>query len=102
MEFAATLEPKCKPTAVVRLNAAPPAVQFTPRLNPMPAGFDPLAPDAELPPVPSYKAFQDPLACSPAFAQLEALFSQRIAYIDGAMGTEIQNFKLEVSEGLGA
>jgi len=28
--------------------------------------------------------------------QLERLFTERIAYIDGAMGTMIQRYKLEV------
>jgi 5-methyltetrahydrofolate--homocysteine methyltransferase len=35
------------------------------------------------------------LGQSPAFAQLDALFKQRIAFIDGAMGTMIQRHKLE-------
>jgi 5-methyltetrahydrofolate--homocysteine methyltransferase len=37
----------------------------------------------------------DPLECSPAFAQLESLMKQRIIFIDGAMGTMIQRFKLQ-------
>jgi len=37
------------------------------------AAADPLAPDAELPPVPTYKAWADPLTKSEAFDQLEAL-----------------------------
>jgi hypothetical protein len=32
---------------------------------------------------------------SPVFEQLEALFTKKIAVIDGAMGTEIQRFKYE-------
>ena len=39
--------------------------------------------------------FVDPLLKSEAFAQLDALFQSRIAFIDGAMGTSIQKYKLE-------
>ena len=56
---------------------------------------DPLAPDADLPPVPAYRAWRDPLAKSEAFGQLEALMKERIIFIDGAMGTMIQRYKLE-------
>ena len=56
---------------------------------------DPLAPDADLPPVPAYRAWQDPLTKSEAFGQLEALMKERIIFIDGAMGTMIQRYKLE-------
>ena len=47
------------------------------------------------PPVPAYKAWQDPVAKSAAFGPLEALMQERIIYIDGAMGTMIQRYKLE-------
>ena len=60
-----------------------------------PAGVDPLAPDADLPPVPEYKQWQDPLAKSEAFAQLEELMQERIIFIDGAMGTMIQRYRLQ-------
>jgi 5-methyltetrahydrofolate--homocysteine methyltransferase len=94
LEYAGSLEPKCKPTAVRKLaDAAGP--KLSPKLNPIPAGFDPLAPPADLPPVPSYTLRADPLECSPAFAQLESLMKQRIIFIDGAMGTMIQRFKLQ-------
>ena len=43
-----------------------------------------------------YKPWQEPLAKSPAFEQLDKLFEERIAYIDGAMGTMIQRYKLQV------
>jgi len=99
MEYAATLEPKCHPTAVRKLNAGPPPVTFTPRLNPVAPDFDPLAPDADLPPVPEYKQYQEPLQRSPVFDQMHKLFTERIAYIDGAMGTMIQRYKLEVGNG---
>ncbi|KAF5838931.1 vitamin B12 dependent methionine synthase [Dunaliella salina] len=98
MEYAATLEPKCHPTAVKKINAGPPAVKFSPKVNPKPADFDPLAPDADLPPVPEYKPFQEPLQKSPVFDEMHKLFSERIAYIDGAMGTMIQRYKLEEAD----
>ena len=52
-------------------------------------------PADQLPPVPAYSAWQDPVAKSAAFAPLEALMQERIIYIDGAMGTMIQRYKLE-------
>jgi 5-methyltetrahydrofolate--homocysteine methyltransferase len=95
LEYAATLEPKCKPTAVRKLGeAASAGPKISPKLNPIPAGFDPCAPPADLPPVPVYKLRKDPLECSPAFDQLTQLMQERIIYIDGAMGTMIQRFKL--------
>ena len=44
--------------------------------------------------VPGYKAWVDPLRKTEAFAHLEELFQTRIAFIDGAMGTSIQRYKL--------
>eukprot|EP00955_Chlamydomonas_euryale_P016340 174666-Chlamydomonas_euryale.AAC.1 len=94
LEYAQTLDPKCKPTAVRKLNAEP-AAKITPRVNPIPPGTDPVAPDADLPPVPTYTPYKEPLACTETFGALESLFTQRIAYIDGAMGTMVQRYKLE-------
>ncbi len=45
--------------------------------------------------VPEYKPWTDPLKKSDAFAELDALFQSRIAFIDGAMGTSIQRYNLE-------
>ena len=45
--------------------------------------------------VPVYKPWRDPLATSEAFGQLESLMKARIIFIDGAMGTMIQRYKLE-------
>ena len=97
LEYAATLDPKCKPTAVVKLKGAnEPELKLTPKLNPIAPGVDPLAPEPNLPPVPQYKPFVDSsLKKSPVFDQLEELFQKRIAFIDGAMGTMIQRYKLE-------
>jgi 5-methyltetrahydrofolate--homocysteine methyltransferase len=97
LDYAATLEPKCKPTRVRKLGeaeGAAPAVQITPRLNPVADNVDTLAPDADVPPVPDYKPYVDPLEKSAAFEPLEKLLRERIAYIDGAMGTMIQRYKL--------
>ena len=45
--------------------------------------------------VPGYKPWVDPLKKSDTFAELDALFQSRIAFIDGAMGTSIQRYNLE-------
>jgi hypothetical protein len=96
LQYAETLEPKCKPTAVKRKDGyGAPAFQAVPRVNPLPAGADPLAPETDLAPVPVYKAPVSSLKSTPAFEQLEALFQERIAFIDGAMGTMIQRHKLQ-------
>ncbi|EFJ51715.1 vitamin B12 dependent methionine synthase [Volvox carteri f. nagariensis] len=96
LEFAATLDPKSPPTNVRRLNSQQPSgPKITPRLNPIPKGFDPLAPDSDLPPVPSYKACIEKRQESPVFGQLDKLLRERIIFIDGAMGTQVQKYKLE-------
>ena len=97
LEYAATLDPKCKPTAVIKIGgAAEPEFKPSPRLNPIAAGVDPLAPEPNLPPVPTYKPYvESSLQSSPVFGPLEELFKQRIAFIDGAMGTMIQRYKLQ-------
>ena len=96
--FASTLDPKSTPTNLRRLNSSEPkdAPKISSRLNPIPFGVDPLAPDADLPPVPSYKPFVErAIKSSPVFDQLEELFQKRVAFIDGAMGTMIQRYKLD-------
>eukprot|EP00798_Chlamydomonas_sp_ICE-L_P018254 gene18254-24709_t len=95
LEYALLLEPKCKPTAVVKLNTGPPPPKVSPKQNPIAPGFDTLAPDVELPPVPTYKAWEDPIPKSACFEPLDKLFKERIAFIDGAMGTYIQKYRLE-------
>lgn len=45
--------------------------------------------------VPTYGTWTDTLQRSAAFDQLETLFSSRIAIIDGAMGTSIQEYKCD-------
>ena len=44
-------------------------------------------------PLPHLQKWEDPLPKSEAFKQLEELFESRIAYIDGAMGTSIQQYR---------
>ena len=92
LEYAALLDPKSTPTKPRKLKEE--AVQLTPKLNPIPAGFDPVAPPSELPPVPDYKPYTDPMPQSEAFVHLDELMQQRIVLIDGAMGTVIQRYKL--------
>ena len=93
LEYAATLDPKSKPTDLKKLIGEDEGATVTPRLNPIPAGFDPLSVPVDLPAVPEYKAWVDPLKKSKAFGQLQALMEERIIYIDGAMGTSIQKHK---------
>ena len=45
--------------------------------------------------VPGYKTWVDPLKKSAAFADLEEVMENRIMFIDGAMGTMIQRYKLQ-------
>ncbi|KAL0041777.1 hypothetical protein WJX79_004152 [Trebouxia sp. C0005] len=94
LEYAGTLDPKSTPIQLQKLISNEPGPAITPRLNPIPAGVDPLAVPTELPPVPEYKAWADPLQKSEAFGQLQEVMEQRIIYIDGAMGTSIQKHKL--------
>jgi len=98
MNYASSIDPKSTPTHVVSLNQANTAAgpKFSPKVNPAPPGYDPLVPDTDLPPVPEYKPYKEPLQQSPVFHELHKLFSERIAYIDGAMGTMIQRYKLQV------
>ncbi|KAG2429238.1 hypothetical protein HXX76_011007 [Chlamydomonas incerta] len=98
LEYAATLDPKSKPTAVVRIGGASSGPKITPRLNPIPAGKDQLAPDAKPVPVPKYKAWKDGVKPTAAFAPLDKLMRERIIFIDGAMGTQIQKFTLDEAD----
>ena len=93
LEYAATLDPKSKPTELQKLISEDAGPTLTPRLNPIPEGFDPLSIPVDLPAVPKYKAWVDPLKKSKAFEQLQTLMDERIIYIDGAMGTSIQKHK---------
>jgi len=48
--------------------------------------------------VPSFRPWVDRLERSPAFGQLDSLMRERIIFIDGAMGTQIQKWKLEEAD----
>lgn len=53
---------------------------------------------SDQPPVPVYKACHDSLTRSAVFDDLEQLMQERIMFIDGAMGTQIQKWKLQESD----
>lgn len=95
LEYAATLDPKCKPTAVRKKNESGPKVELPPRENVK--NYDTLAPpdQSTLPPIPTYKDFKDPLKKTDTFGILEEIMKKRVIVIDGAMGTMIQKYKLE-------
>eukprot|EP00242_Pyramimonas_sp_CCMP2087_P001510 CAMPEP_0198228692 /NCGR_PEP_ID=MMETSP1445-20131203/113722_1 /TAXON_ID=36898 /ORGANISM="Pyramimonas sp., Strain CCMP2087" /LENGTH=1121 /DNA_ID=CAMNT_0043909109 /DNA_START=194 /DNA_END=3557 /DNA_ORIENTATION=- len=95
LEFAATLEPKCKPTAVKKIGAGPPPFTASPREDYKGADYDPLAVAANLPPVPVYQKYNPEVKQSAAFALLDKAMKERIVVIDGAMGTMVQRRKLE-------
>ena len=92
LEFAETLEPKCKPTAVVRKGGAP---AFTPSPKVNPRDHDTLAPPENLAPVPVYKPFSCAIEPTANYGVIQKLFEERILVIDGAMGTSIQKYKLD-------
>ena len=48
--------------------------------------------------MPVYKPYVDPLKKSEAFEQLDELMRERIIFIDGAMGTQIQKYKLQEAD----
>jgi 5-methyltetrahydrofolate--homocysteine methyltransferase len=92
LEYAATLEPKCKPTAVVKKGSVP---VFTPSPKVNPRDDDTLAPPQTLAPVPVYKPFECSIQPTANYGVIQKLFQERILVIDGAMGTSIQKYKLE-------
>lgn len=77
LEYAANLDPQSKPTAVKKLNDKQPeeqAPQITPRLNPI-DGLARIAVPDPMPPVPSYRAWVDPVRKSPHFEQVSSTCS---------------------------
>lgn len=98
LEYAALLDPKSPPTKLRKIGGEPAGPTYTPKLNPIPTSINPVAVE-HLPAVPEYKQWHDPLRKSDAFDQLEKIFQERIAYIDGGMGTMIQRYKLKVPAG---
>merc|ERR1719253_2546122 len=97
LEFAATLDPKSKPTALRKKGAEPAAPKFEadPRQNY--SKENKIAPPdpKTLPPVLTYKKWVDPLPKSDAFAVIDKIMSERVMIIDGAMGTSVQAYKLK-------
>jgi 5-methyltetrahydrofolate--homocysteine methyltransferase len=77
LDFAQTLDPKSKPTNV-RKSRRHLACK-----------------SRDSGPVPDYKPYVDSLPKSPAFELLEKAMKERVIMIDGAMGTNIQSYKLE-------
>ena len=70
LEYAATLDPKSRPTAVKKLGAEEEAApQITPRLNPVSGEARIAAPD-HMPPVPAYRHWVDSVQKSPQFEQV--------------------------------
>ena len=51
-------------------------------------------PASELPPVPKYAKWVDPVKPTAAFDQINKIMKERIMVIDGAMGTAVQKYKL--------
>ena len=51
-------------------------------------------PASELPPVPKYAPYVDPVKETKAFAQINKIMKERVMVIDGAMGTAVQKYKL--------
>ena len=97
LEFAATLDPKSKPCALKRKDGsgpAAPAFVATPKQNV--CTIDKIAPKpaSELPPVPKYAKWVDPVKPTAAFDVINKIMKERIMVIDGAMGTAVQKYKL--------
>lgn len=92
---AASSAPAQAAPAPVAQEAAPPAppqlAAATPPAQP-PATVSTTLAEAPAAPKQQYV----PMAREEVLPQLERLFTERIAYIDGAMGTMIQRYKLEV------
>jgi 5-methyltetrahydrofolate--homocysteine methyltransferase len=77
LDFSQTLDPKSKPTAVRKSRRH-------------------LASKSQYSgPVPDYKPWVDTLPKTDAFDKLDAIMKERVIMIDGAMGTNIQSYKLE-------
>ena len=97
LDFAGTLDPKSHPTQLKRKDgfgpAAPPFVA-SPRQNV--STVDKIAPKpaSELPPVPKYAKYVDPVKETAAFDTINKIMKERIMVIDGAMGTAVQKYKL--------
>jgi len=93
LEFAATLDPKSHPTALRKLGEAP-KFEASPKQNYTTENKIAPKPASELPPVPKYTPYVDPLKKTAAFDVIEGIMQKRVMVIDGAMGTAVQKYKL--------
>ena len=97
LNFAATLDPKSKPCALKRKDGsgpAPPPFVASPKENYSSVNKIAPKPASELPPVPKYAKWVDPVKPTKAFDQINKIMKERIMVIDGAMGTAVQKYKL--------
>ena len=97
LDFAATLDPKSHPTKLKRKDGfgpAAPAFVATPKQNVSTVNKIAPKPASELPPVPKYAKWVDPVKPTAAFDQIHKIMKERIMVIDGAMGTAVQKYKL--------
>ena len=97
LEFAATLDPKSKPCALKRKDGsgpAAPAFVATPKQNVCTTDKIAPKPASELPPVPKYAKWVDPVKPTATFDVINKIMKERIMVIDGAMGTAVQKYKL--------
>merc|ERR1719440_951991 len=97
LNFAATLDPKSKPCALKYKDGsgpAAPAFVATPKQNYTTENKIAPKPNANLPPVPKYAKWVDPVKPTAAFDVINKIMEERIMVIDGAMGTAVQKYKL--------
>ena len=87
---AGAVSPTATPVAAARKASPPtaPAAAVHAKEAPSSSAEDVVA-------VEGYKTWVDPIKKSAAFDELEALMKERIIFIDGAMGTQIQKYKLQ-------
>merc|ERR1719440_2055287 len=97
LNFAATLDPKSKPCALKYKDGsgpAAPAFVATPKQNYTTENKIAPKPASELPPVPKYAKWVDPVKPTADFEVINKIMEERIMVIDGAMGTAVQKYKL--------
>jgi 5-methyltetrahydrofolate--homocysteine methyltransferase len=101
LNFAATLDAKSGPCALKYKEGCGPAPAAAPLFVASPkenyTSENKIAPKpaSELPPVPKYATWVDPVKPTAAFAMINKIMEERIMVIDGAMGTAVQAYKLK-------
>ena len=101
LNFAATLDAKSGPCALKYkegcgpVPAAEPLFVASPKENYTSENKIAPKPASELPPVPEYATWVDPVKPTAAFAMINKIMEERIMVIDGAMGTAVQAYKLK-------